>query len=92
MRTVTAGELAVLAGLTRTVTWRVKVANGSGTMVDLSSWTEQVSIDQDIDQPVAGATVEFTRANGVLQTLSPLRTDSTLNRLDDGVTFGLQSV
>src|SRR5206468_2125903 len=28
--------------------------------------------------------------NGVLQTLSPLRTDSTLNRLDDGITYGPQ--
>lgn len=83
MRTITAAELTVLAGLTRSVTKRVKVANGTGTMIDLSSWVESISIDQDIDQPVAGATVLFTRANGVLQTLSPLRTDSTLNVKDD---------
>lgn len=83
MRSATAPELTVLAGLTRQVTWRVKVANGSGTMIDLSTWVESISIDQDIDQPVAGATVTFTRASGVLQTLSPLRTDSTLNVKDD---------
>lgn len=83
MRSATTSELAVLAGLTRTVTKRVKIANGSGTMIDLSSWAEHVSPDEDIDQPVSGLTVEFTRANGVLQTLAPLRTDSTLNVKDD---------
>lgn len=83
MRTATAPELAVLAG-PRTITYRVKVANGTGTMIDLSSWVEHVEpADHDVDQPVAGATVYFTRANGVLQTLSPLRTDSTLNVKDD---------
>jgi hypothetical protein len=87
VRTATAAELLTLALLTRTVTVRVKVANGSGTMVDLSSWYEGITRNEDVDQPVAGATVEFTRASGVLQTLSPLRTDSTLNRLDDGVTY-----
>lgn len=87
MRTITAAELLILAALTRTVTVRVKVANGSGTMIDLSSWYEGITRNEDIDQPVAGATVEFTRASGVLQTLSPLRTDSLLNRLDDGVTY-----
>lgn len=88
MRSTTAGELTTLSGLNRQVTWRVKIANGSGTMVDLSSWVEHVNRNEDVDQPVAGATIELTRANGVLQTLSPLRTDSTLNRLDDGVTYG----
>lgn len=90
MRSTTAPELAILAAATRRVTYRVKVANGSGTMIDLSSWVESISRNEDVDQPVAGATVSFTRANGVLQTLSPLRTDSTLNRLDDLVTYGPQ--
>lgn len=83
MRTATAGELTVLAGLNRSYEKRVKVANGTGTMIDLSSWVESIAIDPDIDQPVSGATVQFTRANGVLQTLAPLRTDSTLNVKDD---------
>lgn len=88
MRSATAPELTVLAALNRQITWRVKIANGSGTMIDLSSWVEHVSRNEDVDQPVAGATIEFTRANGVLQTLETLRSDSTLNRLDDGITYG----
>lgn len=87
MRTTTAAELAVLGSLNRTVTLRVKVANGSGTMIDWSSWVERVTIDHDVDQPVGGCTIEFSRASGQTQSLSPLRTDSTLNRLDDGATY-----
>lgn len=89
MRSATAPELAVLAGLTRTITKRVKVANGSGTMIDLSSWVESVEPDEDIDQPVSGMTIAFTRANGVLQTLAPLRTDSTLN-VNDALAYSPQ--
>lgn len=90
MRSTTAGELATLAANTRQLAWRVKIANGSGTMIDLSSWVDHITIDQDADQPVSGATVSFVRASGATQSLSPLRTDSTLNRLDDGVTYAPQ--
>lgn len=93
MRTVTAPELAVLAANTRVVAFRVKMANGEplGTsMIDLSKYVESVSIESDIDQPVSGATVTFRRDASVTQSLSPLRTDSTLNRLDDGVTYAPQ--
>lgn len=88
MRSTTAGELTTLGLLTRTVTYRVKIANGSGTMIDLSSWLMEPERNEDIDQPVASLKLQFIRADGVLKTLSPLRTDSTLNRLDDGVTYG----
>lgn len=87
MRSTTAGELAVLADVTRRITWRVKVANGSGTMIDLSSWVERITISQDIDDPVSSATIEFTRADSGTNSLSPLRTDSKLNVLDDGITY-----
>ena len=90
MRTTTAGELATIAATSRVVTQRVKVKNGSGTWIDLSSWVESVSIDRDIDQPVDGLTVAFRRDSGATQSLSPLREDSTLNRLDDGTTFSPQ--
>lgn len=93
MRTVTAPELVVLAANTRVVAFRVKMANGEplGTsMIDLSKYVESVSIESDIDQPVSGATVTFRRDASVTQSLSPLRTDSTLNRLDDGVTYAPQ--
>lgn len=86
MRTTTAGELTTLAGTTRTTTLRVKVANGSGTMIDYSSYVESVSIDHDVDQPVGGCTISFTRATDPLQSFAPLRTDSTLN-VDDTAAY-----
>lgn len=82
MRAATAPELAILAATTRQITPRIKVANGSGTMIDVSTWMERVTIQRDIDQPVDGCTVEFRRDQGTTQSLSPLRTDSTLNRDD----------
>lgn len=90
MRSATAGELTILAANTRLITQRVKVKNGSGTFIDLSSWVESVRIEQDIDQPIAGCTVEFRRDSGTTLSLAPLRTDSTLNRLDNGVDYSPQ--
>lgn len=90
MRTTTAGELTVLASPTRQYTYRVKVENGSGTMIDLSSWVHHISRVRDIDQPVSSATVYFVRADSATQSLSPLRSDSTLNREDDLITFNAQ--
>lgn len=87
MRTVSAPELAVLAGLTREVTLRLKVQNGSGTMVDMSSWLESITPDEEIDRPVSGLTFHLRRDSGTTQSLSPFRADSTLNRLDDGATY-----
>lgn len=90
MRTATAPELAVLAATTRVITTRVKVKNGSGTFIDLSSWLDSVNLDRDIDQPVDGLTIAFRRDSGTTLSLSPLRQDSTLNRLDDGTTYSPQ--
>lgn len=59
-------------------------------MIDLTSWMEDVTANIDIDRPVSALTVQFRRDSGTTQSLSPLRTDSTLNRLDDGVTFSPQ--
>lgn len=87
MRSLTAGELATLLGLDRVVTYRVKVKNGSGTYVDLTSWVESVDWDHDQDMPVSGCTITFSRALGTIQSLAPFRSDSTLNRLDDNVTY-----
>lgn len=84
MRSTTAGELATLAKLERVVTVRVKVANGSLTMVDLSNRFHGATIDHDVDQPVSGANIAFRRDQGAIQSLSPLRTDSILNVNDVG--------
>ena len=86
-RSQTGPEAALLAGAERQITRRVKVANGSGTMIDVSSWVESVTRDRDIDQPVSALKVAFRRDSGTTQSLSPFRTDSTLNRLDDGTTY-----
>lgn len=87
MRSTSAGELSTLAAQTRTVTQRVKVANGSGTMIDYTNWLEETNANIDIDRPVSALTVQFRRDSGPIQSLAPFRTDSSLNRLDDGVTY-----
>lgn len=56
-------------------------------MIDRTSMFNAAKITHDIDQPVSGATVSFIRSQGPTQSLAPLRTDSTLNRLDDGTTY-----
>lgn len=72
------------------MTHRIKVQNGSGTMVDYSSWLVSGKIERDVDQPIDGCTLNFVRSKSnqfVIQSLSPLRTDSVINRLNDGVTY-----
>lgn len=86
MRTATAPELAVLAGTVYKVTPRLKVANGSGTMIDVTTWMERWKIDHDIDRPVSELMIEFRRDHGSTQSLAPLRGDSTLNR-DDAAAY-----
>lgn len=90
MRTTTAPELTTLADPTRQITQRYKVANGSGTLIDLTSWVEDTGNNIDIDRPASALTVLFRRDSGTTLSLSPLRTDSTLNRLDDGTTYSPQ--
>lgn len=90
MRTLTGPELTTLQGVTYQVGDRIKVANGSGTMIDLSSWVENVSFNADIDRPASALTVQFRRDFGTTLSLAPLRTDSTLNRLDNGTDYSPQ--
>ena len=92
MRTYTGSELTNLGGAYRQVGLRVKVANGSGTMIDMSSlegynWISSVKIDEEIDQPVSQCTVEFLRSASSTLSVAPLRGDSTINSLDDGTTY-----
>lgn len=82
MRTATSPELAVLALTVQKVTPRLKVENGSGTMIDVSTWLEGFKLDVDVDKPVSGLVVSFRRDNQPFQSLAPLRGDSTLNRDD----------
>lgn len=87
MRTFTAGEETVLNATEYAVHSRVRVANGSGTLVDLETWTRGARVELDIDQPVSQLSAELLRDGGASLSLAPLRTDSTLNRLDDGTTY-----
>ena len=87
MRTTTGPEDAVLSAPTYQPNWRVKIANGSGTMKDWSSWVEDVLYDEQIDTQVSQMDLQIRRDFGSTLSLSPLRTDSTLNVLDDNVTF-----
>ena len=86
---MTPEELAVLQSNTYWVTERIKVENGSGTMIDLTAWLEHVQHDRDIDQPVSSLTASFRRDFGPTLSLAPLRTDSTLNR-DDMTSYAPQ--
>src|SRR5687768_13517984 len=91
MRTTTGGELTVLASAAYRPDVRVKVANGDGTLKDLTSlggfnWVVGCQIHEDIDAPCAQATAKFRRDNGALS-LAPLMSASTLNVLDDGTTY-----
>lgn len=67
------------------------IQNGSGTMIDYTTYIESVSPDEDIDRPVGGLEFALTMSQGsnqfVVRSLSPFRSDSVLNRLDDGVTY-----
>lgn len=90
MRTTTAGELALLHSLNRAIAYRVKIANGSGTLIDLSTYVERITIDQNIDQPISSCSIEFRRDDQTTKSLAPLRTDSTLNLKDDGITYSPQ--
>lgn len=92
MRTLSGGESTVLSSAAYQVGWRVKVENGSGTMINYSSLSSRnyiagFKLDEEVDQPVGQATVEFARSASSTLSLAPLREDSTLNRLDNGTTY-----
>lgn len=99
MRALSAGESAVLDASQYRVSWRVRTKNGSGTLIDLSShkginWHEHLTYTEDIDELVSQAVIELKRdverpggGYDANLSMSPLRTDSALNRLNDGLTF-----
>jgi hypothetical protein len=83
-RTATTAQANALASAKRMEFVRVFVQNPDGVMTDITvlasrNWFSSADIDFDIDQPIASATIRFRRDHGSLS-LSPLRTDSTLNR------------
>lgn len=93
-RSATAGELTVLASAAFAVFTRLLIKDTEGTWKDLSTlgggdWLFGYDVDQDIDQPIGSATFTIRRDTNAstVQSLSPLRVDSVLNRKADTVTF-----
>ena len=89
MRTdLVAGELALLQSGAYDEHWRLKVANGSGTLIDLSTRLKDGSVRlPDPDAPIGTAEVTLWREinDTANDSLSPL-VASSYNVLDDGVT------
>ena len=89
MRTdLVAGELALLQGAAYDEHWRLKVANGDGTLIDLSTRLRSGSVQlPNPSAPIGIAEVTLQReiGNDVSASLSPL-VASSMNVLDDSVT------
>ncbi len=90
MRTLDAATLALLEAGTYDDHHKVLVANGSGTLIDLSGRLTAGSwVQSGPSQPIASVVFEFLRElnDDITTSLSPFIGASTLNRLDDGTTF-----
>ncbi|HKB53501.1 MAG TPA: hypothetical protein VKD22_05820, partial [Ramlibacter sp.] len=84
------GPTAALVALPyRDVHVRVEVANGSGTLIDLTSRCQSVMwTDPNPQQPIGSLDVVLVRENAArTASLAPFVAASSLNVLDDGVTF-----
>jgi hypothetical protein len=68
---------------------RIKVANGSGTLINLQGRFTSYQVQQpNPNAPVAGLTVELLRELGTpASSLAPKVSASTFNKLDDAVTY-----
>ena len=83
MRTLTAQETIVVAEKEYTVHLRVKIANASATLVDYTdflgkNWVREVEYEDDVDQPVAVATITLD-LDDFLISLYPLVSTSAAN-------------
>jgi len=86
MRTHDAGERTLLGSGTFSQHKKVEIQNEDGTWIDVTAFLESYSIRESVDTNTASAQVTFLADHGALS-LHPLRTDSTMNRRDDGVTY-----
>lgn len=90
MRAITGPERTKQAASSLNYHIRVEIANGSGTMIDLSNlagrdWIEEVSIQEAVDPSVMGLTMTLWGGEGALS-LHPLNASSTLN-VDDSAAY-----
>jgi hypothetical protein len=86
VRTISAPVRALLASAAFNTIVKVEIADAGGVMRDYRTyggvnWIDEYSISEEIDQPVATATVRLKLDAGTLS-LSPLRGDSSIN--EDG--------
>jgi hypothetical protein len=89
---LTADDRTLLDSGDYDVHWEIEVANGSGTMVDLTGRLAGVSFSlPNPNAPIAPATFTFLREleRDPNKSLAPLVAASTLNRLDDGATYSV---
>ena len=92
MRSATAQELVQLASKSRSTHVRVKIDRGGGDWVDMTTyygvnWVSKVEWAEDVDNPVAEATVGFARSADY-RTLAPFVDGSELNQLGTIVDVG----
>lgn len=90
---ISAPTLTLLESGDFDVHWKLEVANGSGTLVDLSDRIEAISGNlPSPDQPIGTLEVEFLREPNEdgSDSLAFLLGASTLNRLDDATTYSPQ--
>lgn len=67
---------------------RLKVANGSGTLINLFGRYKGIQLEYpNPNLPIGGLTVDFVRETTQALSLAPFVQASTYNRLDDGVTY-----
>jgi hypothetical protein len=84
VRTLLPGERARLAQQALAFHPLVEVENVDGTWVDITPRFVSADITTDVDQPVWSAVIAFARDDAAnTASLSPLRSDSTLNVDDD---------
>lgn len=89
MRSLTQQESAVLQCEAGFTTWvRVQVQDADGVWRDMTAlegrdWVRGATINEDVDQPVAQATVTFTRGEDAYN-LAPLDTASIFNAASTG--------
>lgn len=81
----TAPELALLQATAFQLHLRAYIANTDGAWKNLAdldgiSHLHDVAVDLDIDNKIASCQIHLKRDTGATRSLSPLRTDSTLNR------------
>ena len=90
-RPVTPEERDLMRAQERAYFLRVEVENGSGTLKDLTNldgvdWVDSARWGEHLDQPTGYATITLKREASD-KSLSPFMASSTLNRLDDGLTY-----